>query len=143
MNSSLILPNISGGAMRFSFAIVVVLLSFHAAADDNKATSLSDARNAVESNLRTAEGKAFDEKLGAEFVQNHLEALRRCKPSSGGDLQNFWILLKLEKDATAKEVLLYPSTRLGACARESLLAQKFLPAPRPDYWVSVYMKLSQ
>jgi len=49
-------------------------------------TSLSDARAPVEANLRTPEGKAYDEQVGTEFVQRHLGALRQCKQTAGDDL---------------------------------------------------------
>jgi len=80
--------------------------------------------------------------MGTEFVQKHLGPLRQCKQTAGGSLDNFWILLKLDKDGTAKELLLHPETKLGVCAREGLLKEKFSPPPRPDYWISVYMQLS-
>jgi hypothetical protein len=108
---------------------------------ENKPTSLSDARVAVDANLRTPEGKKFDEQMGTEFVQKHLGPLRQCKQNAGGDLRSFWILLKLDKDGAAKELLLYPETKLGTCAREALLKDKFLPPPQPAYWISVYMNL--
>jgi hypothetical protein len=108
----------------------------------NKSTSLADARSAVEANLLTPEGKAFDEKLGTEFVQKHLAAVRQCRQTIGGSLEDFWILLKLEKDGEVGEVLLYPTTKLGTCARETLLKDKFLSPPRADYWVSIFMKLA-
>jgi hypothetical protein len=110
---------------------------------EDKPTTLSDARAAVETNLRTPEGKAYDEQLGTEFVQKHLGSVRQCKQSAGDDLRSFWILIKLDKDGTVKEVLLYPSTKVGTCARESLLKDKFSSPPRPAYWVSVYMKMGQ
>jgi hypothetical protein len=109
---------------------------------EEKPTSLSDARAAVEANLRTPEGKAFDEQLGNEFVAKHLGPLRQCKQAAGDDLRSFWILMKLDRDGAAKEVLLYPETKLGACARTDLLKDKFPAPPRPAYWVSVYMKVS-
>jgi hypothetical protein len=108
----------------------------------DKPTSLSEARDAVERNLRSPEGKAFDEQLGAEFVQKHLGPLRQCKQTAGKDFRSFWILLKLERDGTVKEVLLSPETTLGTCARQELLKDKFSPPPGPGYWVSVYMKIS-
>jgi hypothetical protein len=37
----------------------------------DKATSLPDAQAAVETNLRTPEGKTYDEKIGNEFLQKH------------------------------------------------------------------------
>lgn len=107
-----------------------------------KPTSLSDARAAVETNMRTSEGKAFDEKFGTDFGANHLGPMRQCKKTSGDDLRSFWILLKLDKNGAAKELLLYPETKLGACARDPLLKDKFVAPPRPEYWVSVSMKLA-
>jgi hypothetical protein len=122
---------------------VISLIWIQPAVAQNKPTSLSDAQAAVEANLRTPEGKAYDEKLGTEFVQSHLGAIRQCKQSAGDDLRNLWILLKLEKDGTVKEVLLYSARKVGTCAREALLKDRFAPPPRPAYWISVYMKMSR
>jgi hypothetical protein len=109
---------------------------------DDKPTSLSEARAAIDANLKTPEGKDYDERMGKEFMEKHMSALRQCKQSAGNDLDSFWILLKLDKDGSAEEVLLYPTTRLGTCAREALLKDRFLPPPRPAYWVGIYMKIS-
>lgn len=109
---------------------------------DDKATSLTEARAAVEANLRTPEGKAYDERLGKEFMDKHLATMRQCKPPGGKGLESFWILMKLDKDGAVKEVLLHPETKMGVCARETLLKSAFSPPPRPAYWVSVYMKLT-
>lgn len=109
---------------------------------DDKPTSLADARTAVEANLKTPEGKAYDEKLGKEFMEKHLSTMKQCKQSAGSDLESFWILMKLDKDGAVKEVLLHPATKLGACARETLLKGAFPPPPKPSYWVSIYMKIT-
>ena len=122
---------------------IAFLMWIQPAIAQDKPTSLSDPQAAVEANLRTPEGKAYDEKLGTEFVQSHLGAIRQCKQNTGDDLRNFWILLKLEKDGAVKEVLLYPATKVGTCAREALLKDRFAPPPRPAYWISVYMKMSR
>ena len=108
----------------------------------DKPTSLKDARAAVEANMTTAAGKTYDEQFGTEFGQKHLGPLRQCKQSDGSDLTSFWMLFKLDKDGSVREMLLYPDTKLGLCARKSLAKDRFatLP-PRTDYWVSVYMKL--
>jgi hypothetical protein len=124
-------------------ALVMSLMWIQSVVAEDKPTSLSDARAAVETNLRTPEGKAYDEQLGTEFVQKHLGPVRQCKQSNGDDLRSFWILIKLDKDGTVKEVLLYPSTKIATCARESLLKAKFSSPPRSAYWVSVYMKMAQ
>jgi hypothetical protein len=123
---------------------VALLLSFFfpfAALAEEKPTSVSDARSAVEANLRTPEGKAYDEQLGKEFPQKYLGTMRECKKSAGEDLASFWILIKLDKDGTVREVLLHPTTKLVSCARNVLLKDKFSPPPGPAYWVSVYMQI--
>ena len=111
------------------------------AEDKDNPPSLSDARAAVDANLRTPEGKKYDEQMGTEFMQKHIAPLRQCKQTAANDLRSFWILLKLDKDGTAKEILLYPETKLGTCAREALFKERFSSPPRPAYWISVYMKL--
>lgn len=108
---------------------------------DDKPTSLSDAQAAVEANLRTPQGKAYDEQLGTEFPPKYTGTVHQCKQTSG-DSASFWILMKLSQDGAVKEVLLYPSTKLGVCAREALLKGKFSPPPRTAYWVSIYLKMT-
>jgi hypothetical protein len=124
-------------------ALFLFLMWTQAAVAQDRPTSLSDARAAVESNQRTPEGKAYDEQLGTEFVQRHLGAIRPCKQNAGGDLESFWVMMKLEKNGTVNEVLLYPSTKVGTCAREILLKDRFAPPPRAAYWVSIYMKMAR
>ncbi len=104
-------------------------------------TSIEDARIHVEAELRTPEGKAYDAKVGAEFTQKHSDTARICKTSADDDTENFWMLLKLAANGRVTEVLLYPTTKLGACAREALLGDSFSPPPRPAYWVGVYTKI--
>ena len=124
--------------------LLVITLAFLAAVTfaDDKPTSLGDARVAVEANLKTPEGKTYDETLGKEFVDKHLGTMKQCRQSAGSDLESFWILMKLDKDGAVKEVLLHPATKMGACAKETLLKSTFSPPPRAAYWVSVYMKLT-
>jgi hypothetical protein len=109
---------------------------------DDKPTTLSDARAAVEANLRTPEGKAYDQQLGKEFPQKYLDTMKQCKQSAGNDLADFWMLIKLDKSGAVKEVLLSPATKMAACARETLLKGSFSPPPRSAYWASIYMKLA-
>lgn len=128
--------------MRISLPVIAPLLLAAATFADDKPTSLPDARRAVEANLKTPEGKAYDQKLGKEFVDKHWSTVKQCRQSAGGDLESFWILLKLDKDGTVNEVLLHPATKMGECARETLLKSSFSPPPRAAYWVSVYLKLT-
>jgi hypothetical protein len=112
------------------------------AVSQEKSTNLADARSEVETNLRTKEGKTYDEQLGKEFQQKHLSALRECKKSTG-DLSNFWILMKLDRTGAVKEVLLSPTTKLGSCTRDVLLKSDFSPPPKQNHWVSIYLQLTK
>lgn len=129
-----------------SFCLLVLFVALIAGqrilANDNP-TSLADARAAVEANLKTDTGKAYDAQLGKEFMAKQLATMKRCKQSAGKDLESFWILMKLDKDGAVKEVLLHPTTKMGTCAREELLRSAFSPPPKPAYWVSVFMKLNR
>jgi hypothetical protein len=125
-----------------TLVMVCCLFSVSMARAGDKATSLSVAQAAIQANLRTSEGKAFDDRMGKDFAEKHLGALRQCKASAGSDLTNFWILLKLNHDGTAAELLLYPATKMGICAREPLLKEHFLAPPQEGYWVGIYMNLS-
>jgi hypothetical protein len=122
--------------------LLPVLLLSIACVTANARTSLADAQSAIETNLKSPEGKKFDELVGREFVQSHTTALRQCRASSGGDNTNFWLLLKLDRIGSVQEVLLHPETKLGLCARDAYLNEKFPEPPHPDYWVGVYLQLS-
>lgn len=122
--------------------MIVLFGSLAIAYGADKPTSLSDAQKAVEANLRTPEGKAYEDKMSKEFPEKYLGTMRQCKQSAGDDLRSFWMLMKLGQDGAVNEVLLYPSTKLGLCARETLLKGRFSPPPHPAYWESVYMKLA-
>jgi hypothetical protein len=113
------------------------------AAAENKPTSIDEARLAIESNLRTPEGKAYDQQVGAEFTRIHPDTIRLCKTTSPEEKEEFWLLLKFNSKGAIKEVLLYPTNNLGKCVRETLLRDSFSPPPRPDYWVGVYLKTGQ
>lgn len=128
--------------MRISLLVIALAFSAAATLADSKPTSLGDARTAVEANLNTPAGKAYDEKFGKEFADKHLSTMKQCKQSAGGERESFWMLIKLDKGGAVEEVLLHPATKMGACARETLLKSTFSPPPRAAYWVSVYLKLT-
>ena len=102
-------------------------------------TTIEEARIRSEANVRTPEGKAYDAKFKTEF-QKHSELLRICKKSTRDDeTENFSMLLRLDTNGRVREVLLYPTSKLGVCAREALLGDSFSPPPGPAYWVRVFM----
>jgi hypothetical protein len=72
--------------------------------------------------------------------QKHSELFQLCRKSTGdNETENFSMLLKLDTNGRVKEVLLYPTTKIGECAREALLRDSFSPPPTPAHWVRVFM----
>lgn len=129
----------SNSLQRVAFLFIVIAAVPSLA---GKSTSLSDARSAIEANLKTPEGRVFEDRMSKEFIAKHMDPLRQCKASSGGDMTNFWILFNLDKDGAVEEILLHPETKLGTCARDAYLKDKLLPPPHPDYWFGVFLQLS-
>ena len=127
----------------YVLVVVLALMASQRIIAHDEPTSLADARAAVEANLKTPAGQAYDQQFGKEFMQKQLPALKRCKESAGKDLSSFWLLIKLDKGGAVKEVLLHPTTKMGTCARDPLLHSAFSPPPKPSYWVSVFMKLNR
>jgi hypothetical protein len=106
---------------------------------EDKPANLSDARAAIEANMKTPQGKAYDEKFGSEVMQNYIAGMRQCLKTVGGDAKSFWMLFRLKQDGTVREILLAPATNAGSCDRELLLKAKFSPPPRDDYWQGMYL----
>lgn len=127
--------------MRIGCVLILLFSSLGIAKAEDKPTSLKEAQAAVEANVRTPEGKAYEEKMGKEFPEKYLDTMWQCKKTAGDDLKSFWLMMKLAQDGSVNEVLLYPTTKMGMCVRETLLKGKFSPPPKPAYWESVYMKL--
>ena len=119
--------------------LVALLFSWLALGAEEKATSLSDAHAAVEANMKTQQGKAYDEKFGNEVMQRYLAGMRQCLKNGGGDAKSFWMLFKLKQDGSVGEILLAPATPAGSCDRDLLLKSKFSPPPRDDYWQGMYL----
>jgi len=105
-------------------------------------TSLSDAQAAIEANLKTPEGKAYEEKLGAEFLEHHMSVLKQCKQREARRPESFWMLLKLDASGAVRELLLHPTTPMGTCARVDLLKGQFAPPPHGGYWVGIFLELA-
>lgn len=124
-----------------SFAVLACLATASSVKAEGASTSLTEAQAAIEANLRSAEGRAYEDKLGREFVQKHLPTLKGCKQDARQQ-ESFWFLLKLDKDGAVKEILLHPVTALGECARPSVLGSRFSAPPAPEWWVGVYLKLA-
>lgn len=121
--------------------LTLVLSGTCALLGGDKPTSLTDARAAIEANSKTPEGKAFDQKIGEEFAHN-IANLRPCKEKAAGDLRNFWILVKLDKDGRVQEALTDHETKMWPCVRDVISQTKFPAPPKPAYWIGIFVKFA-
>jgi len=106
--------------MRTGISVIMVLSCLAtpvALASDDEPTSLAAAQAAIDANLRTPDGKAYDETLGGELLQKHRDTLKQCRQNAAGKAESFWMLLKLDKTGAVEELLLHPTTAMGICAR--------------------------
>jgi hypothetical protein len=104
-----------------------------------KPTSIAAAASAVEANMKTREGKAYDEQFGKEFGKKYQALMKDCKEKAGADTRSFDMLVRIEKDGSVKEVLLFPPTKISQCLREPLLKDAFSSPPKPAHWVDIHM----
>jgi hypothetical protein len=128
--------------MRLHQLVLPIVLSaalLTVAGAEDKPTSIAAAAAAVEANMKTREGKAYDEQFIKELGAKYLAVMKDCKEKAGADLRNFDMLVRVEKDGSVKEVLLYPPTKISQWLREPLLKAAFSPPPKPAYWVDIHM----
>jgi hypothetical protein len=109
----------------------------------DKPTSLSSAAAAVEANMKTPEGKAYDAQLGRDFSKKYPPIMKACKEKAEGDTRSFDILVRVDAGGTVSEVLLYPSTKLSECLRDAILKDAFSPPPKPAHWVDIHMDMKR
>jgi hypothetical protein len=132
--------------LRPRLTIFLLLLSASALSFAADKKQLAAAIAAVDANLKTPAGKQYDEKLGSEFMEKHAATIRRCKQGVRRDATPpapFDLLMKLGADGKVDDVLVFPETAVGQCARTALLTGKFSPPPHSDYWVNVHMQFKQ
>ncbi len=123
--------------------VPVLLLGAFAviASAEEKPTSSRRLAAAVEANMKTPEGKAYDAQFSKELMDKYLPMMKDCKAKAGSDLRDFDILVRVEKDGSVKEVLLYRPTKMSECMRGPLLKAVFSPPPKPAHWVDIHMVL--
>ena len=105
-------------------------------------TSLTEAQAAIEANLKTGQGKAFEEAAGTALFEKNRDALRNCKQGAGPNPESFWMLVKLDSAGVVRELLLHPATPMGACARTALIGAATKAPPHDSYWIGIYLRLS-
>jgi hypothetical protein len=130
---------------RLSLAMITSLLLFNQATieAEDKPTPIATAAAAVEANMKTSEGKAYDAEIGRELAKKYPPVMKACKEKANGDARSFDMLVRLEKDGAVKEVLLHPPTKVSECLRETMLTDTFSPPPTPSHWVDIHIDVKR
>jgi len=110
---------------------------------DEKPTPVAVAAAAVEANMKTPDGKAYDAQFGRELAKKYPPVMKACKDKAEGDTRSFDVLVRVEKNGAVKEVLLYPATRISQCLREAILKDTFSPPPKPVHWVDIHVDVKR
>lgn len=118
---------------------IVPLLASLGAQEKAKVPSMAEARAAAEANGQTPEGVQYNNQLGTYFMQNHGRDFDSCREKMRTSERGFEILLMLDKNGNAIQLLASPSKKLAQCIRAAILKAKFPIPPRPEYWASLHI----
>jgi hypothetical protein len=116
------------------------MLSFSVLSFSADRKQLSAASAAVEANLKTPEGKKYENDHVGQDFQKYAPAVRQCKPAGSGTPTDFDLLLRLNPDGKVAEALVYPETVMAKCSGAALLNAQFTPPPHSDYWVNIHLQ---
>jgi hypothetical protein len=122
--------------MRVRLLLTLVCIASLSFASDRK--QLKDAVAAVDANLKTREGKKYEEHTGKDF-EKYIPAVRDCKKTESGTPADFDMFLRLNADGKIADVLIYPETPMAKCSQGVLRSGQFSPPPHADYWVNIHM----
>jgi len=130
---------------RLSLATITWLLLFsHATTEaEDKSTPIATAAAAVEANMKTSEGKAYDAQIGRELAKKYPPVMKACKEKANDEARSFDMLVRVEKDGDVREVLLSPPTKVSQCLRETMLKDTFSPPPTPAHWVDIHIDVKR
>jgi hypothetical protein len=134
-------------AVRFRLSLVAIawplVFSCATIVADDKPTPIATAAAAVEANMKTSEGRAYDAQIGKELTNKYPPVMKVCKEKANGEGRGFDMLVRVEKDGAVGEILLYPSTKVGQCLREAMLKDTFSPPPTPAHWVDIHLDMKR
>jgi hypothetical protein len=117
-------------------AFILSVAGSVAAQHKAQATSFAHAEAAAEANMQTSEGVKYDDQLETQFWQKHSGDVELCRKKLRAEY-GFEIVLKVDNNGNAIEILARPFKKMSACIRAAILKDKFPIPPWPDYWVKL------
>jgi len=130
---------------RVTLAIALSLLAPLASAAEPAAGPDADfaaALGEAEANVKTPEGKRYDETFGSSFAQKERPVLVKCTKGLGeSDLAGFDLVARVSDTGKLETVLVHPPTKVAECLRKGMATHGYPGPPRAHYWVHVQMTI--
>jgi hypothetical protein len=105
-------------------------------------STFKSATRAVEQNMKSEAGKAYDQTFGEEFARQNASSMQRCtQDAAAEDLASFDILTRVSVNGRPENVLVEPKTTVARCVQRAVRRQRFPKPPAPHYWVRVHMSI--
>ena len=101
-------------------------------------TKYDRAMAAVQANMATPEGVAYDEAFGIALDWSLPPLIDSCQSDYYGRLPpSFSILLKLDAAGAPRDSAIWPVFPLSQCIRDGLVLEKYPKPPAAGYWAHV------
>ncbi len=101
-------------------------------------TKYDRAMAAVQANMATLEGKAYDEAFGKALNSTLPQLVDSCQSNYyGAHPPSFSILLKLDAAGAPRDSTIWPDFPLSRCIRDGLIVEKYPKPPSAGYWAQI------
>jgi len=128
---------------RLGAALLLALLGAGlGAAEEDRKTSPTVAREAAEANATTPAGRRYASALASSLDSWLKRSIERCgKGVSPEDAISFEVFVRIGETGEAEEVVLSPETAVGRCAERDFRDAKYPHPPKPAWWVRIPIEL--
>ena len=124
--------------------VLTVVIASLLGASSSAQSTFKSATRAVQRNMNTEAGKAYDDAFGKEFARQNASSMQRCtRDAAAEDLASFEILARVSVNGRLEKVLVKPLTAVARCIRGAVSTERFPKPPAPHYWVRVHMSIKE
>jgi len=103
-----------------------------------KLTDFADAMKAANDNLKTTEGKLYDDAVGRRAGKWLVQEISHCIAGlDSADLRPFTVVIRVGISGKAEEVLCEPMTKVASCLESGFSAAFYPKPPGGSWWVKI------
>lgn len=119
----------------------LVCVTLGGAASESPRERFVDAVTVAKANLRTAQGRTYDQLLSKHFERANGPVMQSCFAAvKEPDTTAFEMVFRVAKSGTVKSVLVWPETNISTCFRDALKGKAFPAPPADDYLAYMEMR---